>query len=368
LPGPSYQGKNRRAVNLLKTIYFDYPEWTPCSVGLLPATWMKYRQDLEALILDHRRVFPGYRQGSRDYDQIGHPLYEEGEHTDCWGCVWKNIAPGFDSMIHRGPLEDWAAFDSWRPPDPKQDAPFGPQPTRQEIEKQCAAAKARGDLAGGGVGLPHGFFYMLLFYLRGFDNLMIDLASGDPRLQRLIDIVIDYNIAVIGRDLDAGAEIVYVGEDLGMQDRLPMSPDMWRRYVKPGYEAMFGPCRDRGIPVYLHSDGHVLEIIPDLIDVGVRVLNPQIRANGLAGLQRWAKGKVALNQDLDRQLFPFASPAQVEDHIVEVFQGLYLREGGLMLLAECGPDVPLETMDVICRTFERIGNLPDPSDLDSPHA
>ena len=208
--------------------------------------------------------------------------------------------------------------------------------------------------------MPHGFFYMLLFYLRGFDNLMVDLGSDDPRLHRLIDIVVDYNVAVMRRNLEAGAEIMYMGEDLGIQDRLPMSPAMWRKFIKPGYEAMFGPCRDRGIPVYLHSDGHILEIIPDLIEVGVMMLNPQIRANGLEGLQRWAKGKVALNQDLDRQLFPFAPASQIEDHIVEVFEGLYLKEGGLMLLAECGPDVPLETMDTICRTFERICNLPEP--------
>jgi hypothetical protein len=356
-----YEGRNRRTVNLLKTMHFDYPEWTPCSIGLLPATWMKYREDLEGLILDHPTVFPGYKKGAKDFDAIDYPLYEEGEHVDCWGCVWKSIARGFDSTIYGHPLEDWSALNTWRPPDPERDAPFGPQPTLEELKSQFDAAKARGDLAGGGAGLPHGFFYMLLFYLRGFDNLMLDMAADDARLHRLIDIIIAYNTAIIRRNLDAGAEIMHMGEDLGMQDRLPMSPEMWRRYIKPGYEAMFGPCRDRGIPVYLHTDGHVLEIIDDLIDVGIRILNPQIRANGLEGLQRHARGKIALHQDLDRQLFPFASPAQVADHIVEVFEGLYLKEGGLMLLAECGPDVPLETVDAICCTFERIGNLPDPA-------
>jgi hypothetical protein len=97
-----------------------------------------------------------------------------------------------------------------------------------------------------------------------------------------------------------------------------------------------------------------------LIDVGVRLLNPQIRANGLEGLQQMAKGKVALNQDLDRQLFPFATPSQIEDHIVEVFEGLYLPEGGLMLYAECEPDIPLENIEVICKTFEKICHPPEP--------
>jgi hypothetical protein len=123
---------------------------------------------------------------------------------------------------------------------------------------------------------------------------------------------------------------------------------------------MCGPCRDRGIPVYLHSDGNILEIIPDLIEVGVRILNPQIRANGLQGLREVALGKVCLNQDLDRQLFPFATPGEIEDHIGEVFEGLYRPEGGLMLIAECGPDVPLENVEAICRSFEKLCRLPEP--------
>ncbi len=234
---------------------------------------------------------------------------------------------------------------------------WGPRPDWADVEKWFQDTKAAGELAWGG-GLNHGFFFMNLYYLRGFEELMLDLATDEPRLGELIDILVDYCTAVIGRYLEIGAEIMRFGEDLGMQKALPVSPAMWRRVVKPAYEAMFGPCRDRGVPVYLHSDGHILEIIPDLIETGVCVINPQIRANGLEGLQEVARGKVAINQDLDRQLFPFATPSEIEDHIGEVFEGLYLEEGGLMLLAEVGPEVPLENVDAICRTFERLCRLP----------
>ena len=113
------------------------------------------------------------------------------------------------------------------------------------------------------------------------------------------------------------------------------------------------------MPIYLHTDGHVLEIIPDLIEVGVRVLNPQFRSNGLEGLKEVAKGKVAIHQDLDRQLFPFATPSEIEEHIGEVFEGLHLAEGGLMLYAECEPDVPLENIDAICTALEKTCKPPD---------
>lgn len=102
------------------------------------------------------------------------------------------------------------------------------------------------------------------------------------------------------------------------------------------------------------------EVIAALIDVGVGVLNPQFRANGLEGLKEIAKGRVALNLDLDRQLFPFATPSQIEDHIGEALEALYMPEGGLMLFAECEPDVSLENIDAVRSAFERICNPPKP--------
>lgn len=352
----SYDGRSTSTVNLLKTINFDNPEWTPCRVSLMPATWIKYREELEALVLAHPRIFPDYQKGSRDFDEITNPLYEEGRHRDCWGVVWENVARGLDAIPTVHPLEDWGTLDGYRPPDPLRDDMWGPRDWEQ-VGRSLADAKSRGDVASGG-GLAHGFMYMRLFYLRGFENLMLDLATNEPRLRQIVKMVENYNEVVVRKYLQLGTEYMHFGDDLGMQTSLPMSPEMWRKFIKPSYERIFRPCQEARVPIYLHTDGHILEIIPDLIEVGVSVLNPQIRANGLDGLTELAKGKVAIDQDLDRQLFPFATPAQIEDHIREVFEALYMPEGGLMLSAECEPDVPLESIDVICTTLETVCGLP----------
>jgi len=357
----SYAGKNRRTVNYMKTFYFDHPEWTPCGVSIMMATWMKYRDEVESIVLAHPRIFPGYRKGQVNYDFPGAgPLYEPGLHADAWGTVWKNITRGLDSISVVHPLEDWAAFDAWVPPDPLTQSEFGGRDW-EATKRGMEAQRKRGDLVHGG-GLMHGFLYMRLYYLRGFENLMLDMATDDPRLHRLIKIIEDYNVAVVQKYLDLGAEYISEGEDLGNQHALPISPAAWRKCIKPTYEAMFGPCRDRGIPVYLHSDGHILEIIPDLMETGVTIINPQIRANGLAGLKQLV-GKVAISLDLDRQLFPFASPAEIEDHIWEAYDALHLPEGGLMLGAECEPDVPLENIEQICKVIEEVCGLPEPEVL-----
>ena len=184
-----YTGKNHRAVNYLKTLYFDRPTWTPCTVGLMPATWMKYRERLEEIVLAHPRIFPGFRRGDVDFDfpTLPNPLYELGNFVDCWGTVWENIERGLDSHPIGFPLEDWSALQGYVPPDPLKEDSFGPRDWDQ-VKRSLEEARSRGEIAIGG-GLKHGFMYMRLFYLRRFENLMLDMATDDPRLQTVIQMV-----------------------------------------------------------------------------------------------------------------------------------------------------------------------------------
>lgn len=103
----------------------------------------------------------------------------------------------------------------------------------------------------------------------------------------------------------------------------------------------------------MHTDGHIWEIIPDLIECGVNVVNPQVRANGLENLARVCKGKVCVNLDLDRQMFPFGTPADIDAHVREAVETLGSPEGGLWLQAEIGPDVPLENVEAIAAALEK---------------
>ena len=354
----SYTGRNHRTVTLLKTLYFDRPDWTPVAFGILPAAWIKHRESLEALVLEHPKVWPGFKKGQHNFDSVWSPLYELGRRTDCWGCLWENVERGMDSIVIGHPLEDWDNFKTWRPPNPETDNLFSKRDWDAEA-KRMAEEKQRGNVAMAGP-LAHGFGYMLLYFLRGFENLMMDFAIEDPRLDELVAIVTRYNATVTKKYLDLGGEHFTFGEDLGMQTSLPISPNTWRKYIKPMYRTMWAPVVKADLPIFLHSDGHILEIIPDLIEVGVRILNPQPRANGLANLAAAARGKVALMQDCDRQLFPFATPSRLEDHIAEVHDALALPEGGLMLHVEVGPDVPLQNIEALAKAVERVCKLPEP--------
>ncbi len=349
--------KSPNIANLLKAMRFERPDWIPASVSILPAAWFKYGEAIEPILAAHPKLFPHYKKGQFKNIRLGRS-YRTGRWRDAWGVLWDNCVEGMAAIPveEEAPLRDWAAMEGYVPPDPLKVDDEGTPVDWEARAKSIAVSKERGGLPSG--GFIHGFMYMRLFYLRGFTNFMMDIGARDPRLDRLIAMVRDFNVNIVRKYLDLGIEIMNGGDDLGMQTALPMSPADWRRYLKPAFETIFGPCRDRGVYVYLHSDGHMLEVIPDLIECGVTVINPQVRANGLEGLARVAKGKVCICLDLDRQLFPFATPSEIRRHVREAREALYLPEGGLMLTAECAPDVPLENVAAICEALEEVGGGP----------
>ena len=310
----------------LRAMQFQHPEHIPVSVSLLPATWMKYRDRLDELIRRHPLVFSSR---PKSYDDIHNPTYAIGRHVDAWGCVWENVCQGMQAIVTHHPV-----------------------PTRQSVETLKAPEKD--------IGLPHGFMYLRLCDLRGFEEVMVDFAEEPPELQRLIDVVLAYNLRQLERELakvrGKGSQMLYFGDDLGIQHSLPISPAKWRKYLKPCYAKLYGRVREEGHWVYMHTDGHIWEIIPDLIECGVNVLNPQIRANGLDNLVRVCKGNICVNLDLDRQMFPFCTPADIDWHVCQVVEAMGSPEGGLWLTAECAPDVPLENIEAICQALEKHRN------------
>ena len=350
-------GNSKRTENFLRAVESRYPQWIPSVISIMPATWIKHGEEVEKIVLEHLELFPHYKKGDFKKMKLSR-AYQKGKWKDVWGIVWENIENGLDSapVEEEAPLKNWKNLRNYKVPDPLLFDWFGKKIDWEERKKQLEQAQREGNLARG--FLVHGFMYMWLYYLRGFTNFMIDIASGEPRLNQIIEMVLNYNLKLVNKWIEIGAEIIFFGDDLGLQKSLPISPSDWRRYLKPCYTKIFGACRDAGVCVYLHSDGHILEIIEDLVQCGVNIINPQIRANGLERLEKVAKGKVCIHLDLDRQLFPFATPTEIQDHIWGVVERLRLKKGGLMLQAECEQDVPLENIETICQALEEVGGGP----------
>jgi len=334
--------------NWLRTVEFRSPEWIPCYVGLAPILYKLYRRDLEQLVLEHPRLFPEAPCDERDYDWMP-PAYHQGEYyRDNWGCVWHNIQEGIEGQVVGHPLADWSSLDSWRPPDPhhyfeRSEADW------EQIKSDLAEQLRLGNLrTGNGERL-----FDRLYALRGFENLMFDFATEPPELAKLIDILTTHELELIQLWLEAGVDAISFHTDIGTQRGLMVSPSSFRKYIKPMFMTLFQTCRTAGVHVSLSSDGRLLDIVDDLIECGVSLHDPQLRANSLEGIQKVYRGRLCVNLDLDRQSFPFITPAEMREQVHTVVDSLALPEGGLMVLAQFyGNDIPLANIAACMEAME----------------
>lgn len=268
------------------------------------------------------------------------------EETDRWGCRWIYPLQALDGQCIGHPVASWSDLTKYQPPDPDDFTDW--EAAKENIEK----TKSAGNVAHGHT--DHGFIFLRLTYLRGFENFMLDVAEGRSELHKLIEIVENYWFEVVKRWVDIGVDIIGFGDDLGLQQALPISPDSWRRYIKPSYKRIFSYCRSNGVYISLHTDGYIVDIIPDLIDCEVSILNPQDLVNGLDNIHGLAKGKVFIRLDIDRQkITVFGTPEEVDAHILNCIRTLGSPKGGLSLIWGVYPATPLESIEAAVRAMDK---------------
>jgi len=339
--------------NYLRTASLTGGEWIPAWVGISDASWVQWREEMEAVVARHPLFWPSFKPGGRDFDHwdFGAGRGPGERFSDNWGCAWDHAWGGIEGQVVGHPLADWSALDAYQPPDPlTQSGRQGPadwEAARRRVEE----ARQKGALAGG--GLEHGFFLMRLTYLRGFENLMADLAAGAPELPRLIEMVGGFSQVVVGKWLEMGVDQVTFGEDLGAQTASVISPAMLRQWVAPTYRALMRPCREAGAHVYLHSDGYIMQLVDDLLECGVTILNPQDLCNGIDDLAKEVKGRVCIALDIDRQqVVPFGTPREIRELIREEVMKLGSARGGLMFVCGIYPPTPPQNVDAVCSALE----------------
>jgi len=338
--------------NYLRTASMTNPARIPCRVHISDASWDQHREAMEQVAARHPTIFPEFRPGRRSYDLWEFaPEARAGERfTDSWGCVWTSRINGIVGQVVEHPLADWAALEAYCPPDPMKWADREPVHWQSE-RRQNAVTRAEGRLTSGYIA--HGFLLMRLWYLRGFENLMLDIAEGEPRLGPLIGLVNAYNRAFVEQWLKMGVDVMSFGEDLGSQTASIISPTAFGRWIAPAYKDLMQPCRRAGCHVYLHSDGYIMELMDILLDCGVTIINPQDLCNGIDDLGRHVKGRICIDLDIDRQkIVPFGTQREIHDLIEEEVRKLGSPHGGLMLKAGIYPPTPPENVDALCQAME----------------
>jgi len=128
------------------------------------------------------------------------------------------------------------------------------------------------------VGEPGDSVFERAWYLRGMENVLNDLYFNQELLKALLDRVSDYFIAKVGPFLDIVGtyiDVFFTGDDLGTQNGPLLSPEMYKKIIKPFHKKVFDFIKSKtDAKLIFHSCGSIFEIIPDLIEIGVDGINP----------------------------------------------------------------------------------------------
>lgn len=338
--------------NLRRAIRFETPDWIPMEFHINGACWNHYPHDaLQELMVEHLLLFPGYEPEERVVPKHSPVQLKDHPYTDPWGCVWETMDDGITGSVHQHPLADWAAFEAYEPPDPAVTNGLVPIDWG-ETATRMRATKARGEMVM--ASLRHGHTFLQLVDIRGYENLMFDMIDEDPRLWELIAMLEAFNLALINRYIELGAELIGYPEDLGMQIGPMLSPDHFRKYIKPSYQRMMQPAREKGLIVHMHSDGDIRDLVDDIVDGGVEMMNLQDLVNGVDWIAAKFAGNVCIDLDIDRQhITPHGTPERVDALIREEVEKLSTPQGGLTMIYGLYPGVPLANAKALMDAMEK---------------
>jgi uroporphyrinogen decarboxylase len=278
------------------------------------------------------------------------------EHTDEWGNTWRRIGEITKGEVSHGVIEeDWRLLDTYEWPDVSS-----PEIWR-DAARRCGELHAQGYYVLGSANWP----FNVARYMRRFENFLYDIAADRDQVVRLLDGV----TRVIEKEIEgcaaAGVDGISTGEDWGTQDRLLVSPAMWREVFKPLYRRLCNAAHAKGLDVWLHSCGRVTEIIEDWIEVGVNVcLFDQPELHGIDLLAKRFGGRMAFCTPVDIQrTLQTRDSERVDAAAREYVTKLGAFDGGFIAdwySDNDGIGLTPDVQEVACRSFVRHG---DPQNL-----
>ena len=294
---------------------------------------------LQALDIDTRGLFPATTP-----DQI---LSDE-RYRDEWGVERIRPAGSLYYDLRTYPLGgEITLSDIARYPWPDPHAPIRRRGLRErvrQIREQTGCAVV--------LNLPSGFVHTSQ-YLRGFEDWFLDFARDRRLLGALFDAVLEVSLAIckeLLEEVGAEVDIVLASDDLGAQQGLMISPEAYRELIKPRHKKYIQLMHDMSPgKVLFHTCGSVVDILGDLVEIGVEALNPvQVSARGMnpAELKRAWGDKLAFWGAVDtHHVLSRGSVAEVRAEVAQRIEELG-RDGGYILGAvhNIQPDVPTENV------------------------
>jgi hypothetical protein len=307
-----------------RAIEFDNPPYIPVELVEVPGIWDDYGTLPRAggapfrPLADFDSIQAIYSWSCTDQGTDG-----EGNRLrrDEWGCLQKVPRSGeYTYLVVQEPLRDWGAVSGYRFPDPA-----------------CADGWFH-DIEAALRGYPDKFvnafidpgITLVALNMRGYEELLIDYYQDPGRVMYLFEGIWEYQKEIVRKWKKAGAHAVSLYEEWATQAGMYVSPDWWRRNMKPFYARVFDFIHGEGLYTGMGLDGQVMEIVDDLKEIGLDILdNRQPALLGVENLARAGGGRLCVKASCDMQLsLPSRTPAQVEEEARMLARRLGAERGG----------------------------------------
>lgn len=323
---------------MIKTLNHEEVDRIPRDLWCLPYIF-KYRKDELAEV---NRRFPGditsppykYGVGKRSKGEEN----EVGQYVDSWGSVWHVAEPGVVGEVKEYPLVDWNKLDSYKLPwEILEEADLS------QVNKFCENSD-KFILVGTQVR-P----FERMQFLRGTEDLFIDLAYGTKEVYKLRDMLHEFNVKEIQMWADTDIDGVSFMDDWGTQKTLLISPELWREFYKPLYKDYCEILHKKGKYVFFHSDGNIEQIYPDLIEIGINAVNSQLFCMDMEKLGDLYAGEITFWGEIDRQfILPFGTEQDVRSAVNRAANALIKnKRSGVIAQCEWGKNNPQKNIEAV---------------------
>ena len=280
-------------------------------------------------------------------------IQTETEWEDEFGCIWKKVSIADKTMgqVNVHPLSDYAMLENFKFPDYKNPERY------RKVKKIISENKEEKFVLA---GIPFSIIHRLQ-YLRGFEQGLIDPYIYPEELEILLDKLADIAIEAIENFATLGVDAIISCDDWGLEDRPMVDPKIFREFFKPRYARVYKFARQKGILTFLHSCGHIIDLLEDFIEADLNVIQMDQQENmGMERLSKLFGGRLCFWCPVDIQkTMVKGSIEDVKNYAKALINNLGKFNGGFIAKWYPSPQAVAhsqEKIEAMSRTFVEYGN------------
>ncbi len=301
-----------------QTLEFSNPPRLPRQIWTLPWAQETYPEDFARITA----TYPDDMEWSpqlllKPLKTSGDP-YAIGTYIDEWGCEWENKQRGVVGEVKNPLIKTWDDLGKVQIPE-----------NILSLDADAINAYCR-ETDKFTLSITYTRPFERLQYLRGTENVFVDLALKPPELSELLDTIHQFFLKDMELWAQTDVDALFFQDDWGAQNNLLISPETWREYFKPLYKEYIEIAHSHGKYAFMHSDGNIQKIYPDLVEIGLDAINSQLFVMDTEALADQFAGKITFWGEVDRQqIMSYGTPEQVKQAVRRIKE-LFYRDGGVI--------------------------------------